>query len=107
MDEGYEIPGVFFDTSKEYDKVLQQGLHFKLKQNGIAGSLLNILESSLRNRKQRVVLNGQTSNWKIIHAGVPQGYILRQLFFLIYINDCSGNSIFNSKTLCRQCFLFL
>ena len=41
----------------------------------------------MTNRFQRVVLNGQTSNWTEILAGVPQGYILDPLFFLIFIND--------------------
>ena len=36
----------------------------------MSGNLLNILEDFLRNRKQRVVLNGQTSNWENTHAGV-------------------------------------
>ena len=62
MDEGYEIRGVFLDISKAFDKVWHEGLVFKLKQNGISGNLLNIFEDFLRNRKQKVVLNGQTSN---------------------------------------------
>ena len=33
------------------------------------------------------MLNGQTSNWKEILAGVPQGFILGPLFFNIVIND--------------------
>ena len=41
----------------------------------------------MTNRFQRVVLNGQTSNWKKVLAGDPQGSILGQLFFLIFIND--------------------
>ena len=61
MDEGYEIRGVFLDISKAFDKAWHEGLVFKLKQNGISGNLLNIFEDFLKNRKQRVVLNGQTS----------------------------------------------
>ena len=75
MDEGYEISGVFLDIWKAYDKVWHEGLVIKLKQNGASGNLLNIFEDFLINRKQRVVLNGQTSNWENIHAGIPQGSI--------------------------------
>ena len=54
MDAGYEIRGVFLGILKAFDTVLHEGLVFKLKQNGISGSLLNILEDFLKNRKQRV-----------------------------------------------------
>ena len=44
--------------SKAFDRVWQDGLLFKLKQNGINGQLLNLLKRYLNNRKQRVFLNG-------------------------------------------------
>ena len=82
-----EVRGVFRDVSKAFDKVWHDGLICKLKRNDIAGDLLRLIESFLSDRYQRVVLNGQNSNWTKIKAGVPQGSILGPLFFLIYIND--------------------
>ena len=61
--------GIFLDISKVFDKVWHEGLIFKLKACGIDDDLLELL-NYLEDRKQRVVLNGQTSSWKIILAGV-------------------------------------
>ena len=63
------------------------GLLYRLKLIGINGDLLKLVESLLSDRYQRVVLNGQTSKSNKITAGVPKGFILVPLFFLIYIND--------------------
>ena len=51
------------------EKVWYKSFVFKLNQNWISGNLGNMLEDFLRNRKQRVVFNGQTSNWENIYAG--------------------------------------
>ena len=59
FDVGFEVRGVFLDISKAFDKVWHNGLVYKLKQNGVAGDLLDILINFLKERKQRVILNGQ------------------------------------------------
>ena len=60
---------------------------YKLKFFGISGNLLNSIKNYLTDRSQRILLNGQCSNWQSIHAGVPEGSILGPLFFLKSIND--------------------
>ena len=57
----------------------------------MTGDLLNILTDFLKERKQRVVLNGQHSKWSNISEGISQGSILGPLLFLIYVNDLSNN----------------
>ena len=95
--DGLDTRAVFLDISKAFDKVQDEGLLYKLKQNGISGNLLNIIKDFLSLRKQRVVLNGQYSTWVNIEAEVPQGSILGPLFFLIYINDLSSDLTSNPK----------
>ena len=43
---------------------------------GICGEYLALIDSFLSDRFQRVLLNGQTSKWSQIKAGVPQGSAL-------------------------------
>ena len=106
FDEGFDVRSVFLYISKVFDKVWHDGLIFKLKQNGIFGNLLNLLSNFLRNRKQRVVLIGQTPSWADVNAGVPQGSILGLLLFLIYINDLADGLSSNEKLFADDTSLF-
>ena len=76
-----DVRPVYLDMSKAFDKVWHVELIFKLRQNGIDGKLLSLLDDYLRNRKQRVVINVSVSDWGPIKAGVPQGSVLGPLLF--------------------------
>ena len=106
FDEGFDIRSVFLDTSKSFDKVWHDDIIFKLKKNDISGNLLNLLSNFLRNRKQRVVLNGQTSSWADANAGVLQCSILDPLLFLIYVDDLADGLSSNAKLFADDTSLF-
>ena len=73
---------VFFDISKAFDRVWHRGRLHKLAGIGCSVSFLDWLLSNLSDRQQRVVLNGHSSDWTSVKAGVPQGSILCPLLFL-------------------------
>ena len=106
FDDGFEVRGVFLDISKAFDKVWHDGLIYKLKQNGVAGDLLDTLTNFLKEREQRVVLNSQYSTWTNVEAGVLQGSILGPLLFLVYINDLPENLVSNPKLFANDISLF-
>ena len=64
---------------------------------GISGKPYNLLENYLLRRIQRVSLNGQTSSWRPVLAGVLQSSILGPLLFLVYINDLPNGLKSNAK----------
>ena len=84
-----------------------EGIILKLKRKGISGNLLNLLTDILKNRKQRVILNGQSLSWANINVIVSQGSISGPLLFLMYINDLSDNLQCNPKLFVDDMSLFL
>ena len=82
-----EIDIIYLDFKKAFDKMPHQRLLLKLKAHGIGNGMINWIEKWLIDRRQRVVVDGEVSNWKAVFSAVPQGSVLGPILFLIYIND--------------------
>ena len=68
------------------DKSNAKGQCRVIKVHGIGNDVINWIEKWLTHRRQRVIVDGEISNWKTVLSGVPQGSVLGPILFLIYIN---------------------
>jgi hypothetical protein len=75
---------VFIDLKKSFDTINHDILLKKLEFYGIKGQALDLLKSYLSNRHQKCQVESFVSSEHLIKCGVPQGYILGPLLFLLY-----------------------
>lgn len=83
--------GISIDPTKAFDTVDHNILLKKMLNYGIRGNLYNLLQSYLSNSKQCVRINNVDSDVKPVTCGVPQGFILGPLSFIIYVNDIANS----------------
>lgn len=97
VDKGNDMDVIYLDFSKAFDKVSHKMLVEKLKLYGIIGQVNEWIEDWLKDRMQRVQINGERSNWISVRSGVPQGSVLGPLLFLIYVDDMEDRIRNNSR----------
>ena len=92
--------------NSHFDKVPHRRLLYKLDYYGIRGSTHKWITSWLSERFQKVVLDGQASDPVPVLSGVPQGSVLGQVLFLIFINDLPENMRSSVRLFADDCVLY-
>ena len=87
MDEGKAFDIIYLDFAKAFDVVCHKRLIVKLQAKGIDGDLLAWITDWLAGRKQRVVVEGETSECADVLSGVVQGSGLGGILFTLFIDD--------------------
>jgi molybdopterin converting factor small subunit len=84
---------IFFDISKAFDKVWQNGLLYKMREMKFKDLIVMWLFQFLQERTFQIIISNITSDIFEIETSVPQGGVLSPILFSIFIND-----ILNGKT---------
>ena len=87
IDDGKAVDVVYLDFSKAFDTVSHIILTAKLRKCGLDDQVVRWTVNWLKERSQRVAVNGTESRWGLISSGVPQGPVLGPVLFNMFVND--------------------
>jgi hypothetical protein len=76
----------FIDVRKAYDRTWRPGLWYKLRQIGIGGRCLELLQAMYSRVVRKLLINGQYTDEFDVLSGVPQGSVLSPFLYATYIN---------------------
>ena len=101
-----QVDMAVLDFSKAFDKVPHLRLVSKLKYYGIRSEVNTWIKNFLKDRKQKVVVDGVSSPEAAVASGVPQGSVLGPVLFLVYINDIIKDITSNIRLFADDCLIY-
>ena len=87
LQDGQSADFLAIDYSKAFDRVDKTLALNKLLNMNVRRDILPRIGSYLSGRKQRVRVNGATSDWYDVACGVPQGTKVGPVVFLVMVNS--------------------
>jgi hypothetical protein len=81
---------VFLDIEEAFDTTWHSDLLYKLSELEFSTSLIKLTASFLTDRKFKVFLEGEFSKQRKIAAWVPQGSVLAQILYSLFIKEASA-----------------
>ena len=106
IDKCGQVDMLVLDFAKAFDTVANERLRAKIHSYGITSSLYKWIESFLKGRTQRVVVEGESSAEARVKSGVPQGSVLGPLLFLIFINDLAEKTTSTVRLFADDCVMY-
>jgi hypothetical protein len=99
LDDNKFIAAIIMDLSKPFDCLPHNLLMLKLEDYGLSENSLKLLKSYLENRRQRIKIGNNYSEWDTLIKWVPRGSILGPVLFNVFITDIfhfvQDSSIYN------------
>ena len=87
LDEGGSVDVVYMDYQMAFDSVPHRRLIEKVQAHCVIGKVLDWVQDFIRNRTQKVVINGTHSGEAEVTSGIPKGSGVGPLLFVMFIND--------------------
>ena len=89
---------LFIDFEKAFDSIWKKGLIYKLRNIGVKGNMLNMIDSFLFSRNVSLNINGvRNVERPCMDYGLPQGSALSPILFKIYLLDIAEELLNNPE----------